>query len=146
MSFWRRLLRGSSGLPEPPPFAGGAFVPGNDLERALQAGDAASMRVALPQARLFVPTLADVAALSEGDAFRPVVLDYDAGPCVAALTSADRLAPLLAAVPGVKSGIDVEAAWVLRNCPPGVGLALNPGWREGLVLPAAEVARLRSAS
>lgn len=143
MSLWRRLLRGSSGLPEPPPFLDEPFEPRNALEQALFANDPRALREALLQARLFVPSRADAPSMNEGDAFEPVLLEYDSGPCVAALTSADRLRGLLVSVPDVQSGIDVEASWVLQQCPSEVGLALNPGWREGCVLGPSEVAALR---
>lgn len=142
MSLWRKLLRGSAGIPEPPAFLDEPFEPRNELEHALVAGRADALHEALARARVFVPSVADVSAMGEGDDYRPIILDYDAGPCVAALSSADRLKGLLSAVPGVQSGIDVEASWVLARCPPGVGLALNPGWREGAVLSAADVAAL----
>jgi hypothetical protein len=143
VSFWRKLFRGASGLPEPPPFVAAAFEPLNDLERALVAGEPAAVREALGSARVFVPSLQDASAMKEGDSFRPVMLEYDVGPCVVALSSSSRLSALLPAIPQVQSGIEVEAGWLLDHCPAGVGLALNPGWREGLVLRAEDVAGAR---
>ena len=149
MTFWRRLFGGRSGLPEPPPFVDAAFEPVNDFERELvldfervPAAGAAAIGPALVKARVFIPSLQDASAMNEGDDFRPVMLEYDVGPCVVALSSSSRLSALLPAIPGVQSGIEVEASWLLQHCPAGMGLAINPGWREGVVLEASAVAKL----
>jgi len=141
VTFWRRLFGGASGLPEPPPFVDAAFEPVNDLERMLALG-AEAIGEALVKARVFVPSLQDASAMNEGDDFRPVMLEYDVGPCVVALSSSSRLSALLPAIPGVQSGIEVEASWLLQHCPACMGLAINPGWREGVVLEASEVEKL----
>jgi hypothetical protein len=143
VSFLRRLARGSRGIPEPPPFTADRFEPASDLERALVGGDPETIRAALLAARLFVPSRADASSMTEGDEFRPIVLDYDPGPCVAVLSSQSRLQALLPAVPDVASCIEVDASWVIASCPRGLGLAINPGWREGVVLDAQAVETLR---
>lgn len=117
------------------------LIPENDLERALVAS--ADVGAALVAARLFVPTQQDIESLSAETGFRPTLLECLGVPCVVALTSGSRLKGLLPAVPDVLAGLDVEASWVLRHCPAGIGLVLNPGWTAALVIAPDELQRLK---
>lgn len=123
----------------------------NELERRIRAThEDASLRAPLlqdlPQAKVAV--LLDK-ALEEGrlaqDA-RPLVLnDRDGRPMIAVFSSVQRGTPWVQREPAYGFALYTQCEWVVRIAPPGVGIAVNAGYRFDFTVHAAEVAVMKAA-
>lgn len=152
MGFLSKLFGKSESVPQVQQVQEGGdlreVTPENDLERslvALRAGQAEIQDVAalLVQGRIFVPSPQDVDAKPDQAGFKPVVVELPQGLFVPAYTSMARAEAMKEQNLGAASGIETEAAWILKNLPPELGLYINPGWKSALMLPAATVAQIR---
>ena len=127
---------------------GGEYGPAGELERALwrfnqeksAAAQEASLEVLL-RSQLFVPSMKEASDLMNETSF--IVQDTGVGPAVLAFTLPERMTVEYAASVGARSGLGVEARWLLENLPDHLGLMINPDLATGLILPAAGLAQFR---
>ncbi len=97
-------------------------------------------------AKLFVPARREGQAAAKASDFAMLVTDTDDGPYAIAFSSPERVTQEVARAHGMRSGVLVEATFVLRQLPEGMGLVINPGTPELLMqLPAEGLARFRRA-
>jgi hypothetical protein len=141
MKFLRKLF----GKPEPGELR--ALQPQNLLETILRDVCAGTERMelfvrTLLASKLFVPSLMDPETLAEGTAFKPVIVATPDGPMLVAYTAPTR-APHEGAAGSAESAIYVDAPWLLRTIPPGIGMVINPGWDVAISMPAAGLAEFK---
>jgi hypothetical protein len=116
------------------------FVPANDLELAL-----ASVRGGGRPLRAFLRTLlaSPLTVPSSREPGRePLLFKKGGTDMVVAFTGRSRLAPYAALAASCRQ---VEGLALLRQVPPGCGLALNPGCPAGFALSPRSLERLRRA-
>ena len=78
---------------------------------------------------------------------RPLSLDGpDGRPVIAVFTSVDKGAPWVQREPAFGFALRTDVRWVLGITPAAAGIAVNPGYRFDLRLPADEVQALKRAS
>ena len=78
-------------------------------------------------------------------AARPLVLVGDDDTrVIAAFTSVDMAKPWVQREPEFGYALYTTFQWVVRITPPGVGIALNPGYRFDFLIPAEQVQRMKS--
>lgn len=152
MGFLKKLFGGGDAVPQVQQVEEGGelrqAIPEGELETAIVELRAERMGIEevadrLVRARLFVPSPQDVDERLDRQGFKPVVVELPSGLFVPAFTSVERASAMQDQNIGAASGIETEAAWIVKNLPPELGLFINPGWTSSLMLPAATLAQMR---
>lgn len=77
---------------------------------------------------------------------RPLVLNgHEDTPVIAAFTSVDMTKPWVEREPEFGFAVYTDFEWVVRITPPGVGIAVNPGYQFDFSITAAHVQALKRA-
>jgi hypothetical protein len=127
------------------------FRPENELEEALlvavRDGDRAGLLAALAVGELYLPAAGrpqeGAVPVESGDELELPFLEHQNERYVPAFTSVTELLRFL---PAGTAYLRIEGRLLASAWPAGSSLALNPGGRLGVVIPAADVARLRTPS
>jgi hypothetical protein len=75
---------------------------------------------------------------------RPLVLNgHEDAPVIAAFTSVDMTKPWVQREPEFGFALYTDFEWVVRITPPGVGIAINPGYQFDFSITAAQVQAMK---
>jgi len=124
------------------------LTPGNEMERVLNNCRANTATITdfvnvLLKEKVFVPSPMANEDISAGKPFKPLIMDVSQGRMVPVFTDSGRASTLPNMGIAATSGLLVESTWLLRGCPPELGLYINPGWTLSLILPAESVAQIK---
>lgn len=128
------------------------FDPVNDLERVLLRAKGGWIPVSDlmdEMLRSQVVLLIDKEVGPEGwdNTSNPLILTtHEGGPGVCVFTAMERPGVWLDRFPEFQYGLTTEFSWFIKGVQPGTAVLVNPGWDEGLILPAETVQELRRAA
>jgi hypothetical protein len=96
------------------------------------------------QSQLFMPSESEPEVImgGGGTGFRPIVAMVGSDAVVVACTAGSRTSTLINL--DLRSGMLVDATWVLRMLRDRTGLWINPGWDAGLMMPAEGMRRFKA--
>jgi len=118
-----------------------AFVAETDIEHQILkaqdgalSGDALLRRIA--DADLFIPSTGEVQ--TDGNGFKPVLMDQDGSPLVVVFTAASRQPKGMASCM-----MRMNGGHFFRRLPAGYGMMVNPGYDAQILVPAHGMAALK---
>jgi DNA-binding transcriptional LysR family regulator len=131
----------------PDPCEAASFQPANALEEALLKCWKDRTELGLFAMRLFSSQVV-VLLRAKGDVLprkwpAPLIIrGVNDKLVLAVFTSIERTIPWRERHEEFQHALVTDASWVLRNAPPGYGVAINPGWAVGMEIPPDDLARL----